>query len=151
MRDLLEIFERLEVDYAVIGGFAVVFYGYPRHTRDLDLLIFPSEENASRVMEALEEFGFGGAGIPEEYFERRGSAIHLGAEPNRIDLLTTTEELDEEAIRRGVRLVEFDDCSIRIIGLRELLETKRVSGRAKDLADVEELIRANPQIFSDRL
>lgn len=149
MKDLLEIFERRGVDYAIVGGFAVVFYGYPRHTRELDLLIFPSKENASRVMDALEEFGFGSAGIPKEFFERRASAIHLGAEPNqpnRIDLLTKLEGLDDESVRRGLQQTEFDGCPVRLIGLRELLEAKRNSGRAKDLADVEELKRANPRI-----
>lgn len=142
MRDLLEIFEKREVEYAVVEGFAVNFYGYVRNTQDLDVLVFPSAENAVRVMQALEEFGFGDAGIPQEYFERRGSAIHLGVEPNRIDLLTKLEGVETEQIRRGVRSVELDGCRVQMVSLEVLLEAKRNSSRAKDLADVEELEQA---------
>ncbi|MDA8019857.1 MAG: nucleotidyltransferase [Thermoanaerobaculia bacterium] len=142
MRDLLEIFKSRKVEYVVVGGFAVNFYGYVRNTQDLDVLVFPSVKNAGRVMQALEEFGFGDAGIPQELFERRGSAIHLGVEPNRIDLLTKLEGVDTEQIRHGVRQVDLDGCRVRMVSLEVLLEAKRRSSRAKDQADVEELERA---------
>ncbi|MEI6211672.1 MAG: hypothetical protein WCR06_08610 [bacterium] len=65
MRDLLQLLLRHEVKFAVCGGFAVSYYGFIRTTLDLDLLVFPSTENAERMMRALAAFGFGGAGIPE--------------------------------------------------------------------------------------
>lgn len=88
MKELLSLFEAHDVGYVLVGGFAVNFYGYIRMTQDIDILLFPSKENAAKVNKSLEEFGFGDAGIPQEYFEKEGSAIHLGVEPNRIDLLT---------------------------------------------------------------
>ena len=139
MKDLLEIFERRGVEYAVVGGFAVGFYGYPRSTPAIDIYLVPSEGNADRVMDALDEFGFSEADIPRALFERCGSAIHLGVEPNRIDLLTKLEGVETEQIRRGVSQVELDGCLVQIISLEILLEAKRKSSRAKDLADVEEL------------
>lgn len=59
MKDIINLFERYGVQYALVGGFAVNFYGYVRTTQDIDFLLFPSKENADNVMNALTEFGFG--------------------------------------------------------------------------------------------
>ena len=76
------------VEYLVVGAFAVAFHGFPRYTGDLDLLVRPSKENASRVLRALDQFGFGNLGIQAEDLQSPGKVIQLGAQPNRIDLLT---------------------------------------------------------------
>ena len=88
MKDLISLFHKHDIAYVLVGGFAVNYYGYPRMTQDIDFLLYPSKQNAENVMNALREFGFGNAGIPQELFEKTGAAVHLGAEPNRIDLLT---------------------------------------------------------------
>lgn len=141
MQDLLEIFERRGVDYALVGGYAVNIYGYNRATQDIDLLVKPSPANASRIMAALEEFGFGGAGIPKEYFEKEGSAIHLGSEPNRIDLLTCLEGASNEQIFSRLDVTTLGSLAVKIISFNDLVEVKKRSGRLKDNADAEELLR----------
>ena len=73
MRDIISLFEKYKVEYALVGGFAVNYYGYVRTTQDIDFLIFPSEENAERIKKTLQDFGFGQAGIPIEYFTKEGS------------------------------------------------------------------------------
>lgn len=88
MKDLIKLFNHHNVPYALVGGFAVNHYGYARTTLDIDFLLNPSKENAKRTMSALNDFGVGKAGIPPEYFEKTGTAIHFGVEPNRIDLHT---------------------------------------------------------------
>ena len=70
MKDIIELFEKNSVQYALVGGFAVNFYGYVRTTQDIDFLIFPSLENAERIKRSLKEFGFGDAGIPTEELEK---------------------------------------------------------------------------------
>lgn len=141
MRDLIVLFESHAVEYLIVGGFAVNYYGYLRMTQDLDFLIRPSKENADRVMAALREFGFGDAGIPRELFEREASAIHLGSEPNRIDLLTRLEGVDIVAVFTRAERAEIDGLEVSIIALHDLLTAKRNSSRARDHADVEELLR----------
>ena len=141
MQDLLKIFERLGVEYALVGGYAVNFYGYSRATQDLDILVNPSVSNAVKVMAALDEFGFGGAGIPKEYFEREGSAIHLGVEPNRIDLLTTLDSVPNERLFKNRVRGTLGPMTVSIIALKDLIEVKRLSKRTRDRADAEELDR----------
>lgn len=139
-KDLLELFERHEVRYVLVGGYAVNYYGYIRATQDIDLLVYPSRDNAERVMAALTAFGFGSAGIPQAVFETPGSAIHLGAEPNRIDLLTRLKGVENDAIFREAERAEIDGASIPVIAREHLIEAKQCSDRARDQADAEELL-----------
>ncbi len=141
MRDLLEIFERNSVEYVLVGGFAVNYYGYIRTTQDIDFLVYPSNENASRLMSALTDFGFGGAGIPEETFEQPGSVVHLGVEPNRIDLLTHLKGVKNDHIFSNIKRVVIYDVAVNMISLQDLIAAKRSSDRPRDRADAEELER----------
>ena len=139
MRDLLSLFDENEVQYLLVGGFAVNFYGYTRATQDIDLLVYPSVKNAGRVMESLEGFGFGGAGIPRSLFENTGGVIHLGVEPNRIDLLTHVVGVSNDRIFQNAQRVDFEGILVNVIAFQDLVESKRRSKRPRDLADAEEL------------
>lgn len=141
MRELIRLFELHEVAYAMVGGYAVNYYGYVRATQDVDFLVLPTPDNARRVMQALADFGFGAAGIPVDYLEREHAAIHLGVEPNRIDLLTTLTGVKPAAVIEGAVRVEIDDLGVRVIDLEHLIEAKRSSGRPRDQADADELVR----------
>jgi predicted nucleotidyltransferase len=139
MKDLIDIFHEKHVSYALVGGFAVNYYGYIRTTQDIDFLIYPSRENADRMMEALSVFGFGKAGIPPEYFTREGAAIHIGSEPNRIDFLTSLKGVDNDTIFNNLQAVEIQGVTVKIISLADLIQVKKRSKRLKDRADAEEL------------
>ncbi len=139
MRDLINLFEKHKVQYALVGGFAVIYYGYVRTTHDIDFLLFPSKENASKIMKALTEFGFGEAGIPEEFFMKEGTAIHIGVEPNRIDFLTVLKGVSNIEVFKHIKRVDFEGTKLNIISKNDLLQSKKASERLKDLADAEEL------------
>ncbi|MCP4221209.1 MAG: hypothetical protein GY765_41670 [bacterium] len=141
MKDLIEIMERHEVEYVLVGGFAVNFYGYIRTTRDVDILVNPSIENARKMVNALEEFGFGSGGVPTGYFETEGTAIHLGVEPNRIVLPTNLRGISNKEIFQRKERVKFENVLLNIISLEDLLACKKKSDRLKDLADADELER----------
>ena len=143
MRDLLRLFDQHDVEYVLVGGFAVNYYGYVRTTQDIDLLVFPKPDNARRVMAALADFGFGSAGISTTLFEHEGSAVHLGAEPNRIDLLTSLKGVRNADVFEGAQEIELEGARVRIISLEHLVVSKRASDRARDLADAEELTKIN--------
>ena len=140
---LLGLFRRHGVRYAIVGGHAVNFYGYVRNTQDMDVLVYPSVDNAERVMAALRDFGFGGAGIPRDLLEREGGAVHLGVEPNRIDLLTSLKGISNDLVFSDLRVVEIDSEEVSIIALDHLLQVKRSSDRPRDLADADELTKIN--------
>ena len=143
MKKLLRLFEQHGVQYSLVGGHAVNFYGYVRTTQDMDLLVLPTAENAERVMEALADYGFGGAGIPRQLFEQNKGVVHLGAEPNRIDILTSLKGVESREILDGSHLVEIEGVSVNIIALEDLLRVKRNSDRPRDLADADELAKIN--------
>ena len=145
MVEFLGLLDKHGVEFVLVGGHAVNYYGYVRTTQDIDLLIYPSPDNAQRMMAALCDFGFGDAGIPASLFESAGSAIHLGNEPNRIDLLTTLKGMSNEQIFSNKKRIQLGSLELNIIDLADLLSIKQQSSRLKDQADVEELRRSNPE------
>ncbi len=141
MRELVVLFRKHGVEFAVCGGFAVAHYGFVRMTMDFDLLVLPSIGNAERIMAALDEFGFGDAGFSAETFTNPGVAITLGEQPNQIDLLTSMCSQPTAEILGEAKLVEIEGLEIKVVSYADLLAAKREAGRGKDLIDVEELER----------
>lgn len=141
MQELVRLFQKHNVDFAVCGGFAVAHYGFVRMTMDFDLLVRPGLENAVRIMSALTAFGFGEAGICEKDFLESGAAVTLGEQPNQIDLLTSMSSVPAgEIIDRAVK-ARIGDVLVNIVGYDDLIAAKQEAGRAKDRIDLEELKR----------
>lgn len=88
-RKLLEIFNKHDVEYLIVGGYALAFHCAPRYTGDLDIFIRPDSMNAQRVMSALEDFGFESVGLTEADFERPDNVVQLGVPPVRVDIVTS--------------------------------------------------------------
>lgn len=141
MKDLVGLFEKHGVSYAVCGGFAVAHHGFIRATMDFDLLVLPDRPNAEAIMAALGEFGFGGAGIEETAFQKRGTAVTLGVQPNQIDLLTSMGSQPTAEILANAGVVQIHGISMKVVSYEDLLSAKRESSRAKDRIDAEELAR----------
>jgi hypothetical protein len=141
MRDLLRLLLQHEVKFALCGGFAVSYYGFIRTTMDLDLLIYPSPENAAHTMRALVAFGFGDAGIPEMSFAKRGDVVTLGVQPNQIDLLTSISSEREDEIFADLEFAELWGMQIPVVSRRALLRAKQEAGRPKDRIDFEEITK----------
>lgn len=139
MIDFIHLLKRNKVRYVLVGGFAVIYYGYVRMTQDMDVLIEPTRENAMKMMNVLQEFGFGAVGFSQSIFEKEGMAIHLGAEPNRIDILTSLKGVSNSTIFLNLKRIRYKGLLLNVISLKDLLACKRHSDRAKDLADVEVL------------
>lgn len=144
LKELLRLLIKHRVRFAVCGGHAVAFYGFIRATMDLDILILPEPENATRLMRALDEFGFGKAGIPEAAFRREGSVVSLGAQPHQVDLLTSISKMPTAAILDASQEVELWGMTLRVISVQDLLRAKKEAGRAKDQIDYHELRALHP-------
>ena len=102
-------------------------------------MVRSGEENAHRVLKALDEFGFGAVGTTEEDLLSAGNVIQLGVQPNRIDTLSSISgvSFDEAwASRQESSLESIPTC---FIGLEALIRNERSTGRARDLGDVDEL------------
>ncbi|MDQ6700716.1 MAG: hypothetical protein M3Z36_11095 [Acidobacteriota bacterium] len=139
LREFVELLNSNEVEYLVVGAFAVAFHGFARYTADLDLLVRPTKENADRILRALSEFGFGKVGIQAADLCSPGMVVELGVKPNRIDLLTSIAEVSFEEAWASRSEADLDGIATNCIGRAALIRNKQNTGRAKDLGDAEEL------------
>ena len=137
-QDFLKSLRSHGVEYLLIGGYAVGFYGYPRFTGDMDIWLRQTPENVARVIGALKEFGFT-EGVSPDLFAEPGSMVRVGAWPNLLEIITSISgaEFDECYLRRAT--VDVNGIPVDVIGYDDLLVNKRASGRLKDLADLEML------------
>jgi hypothetical protein len=136
---LLELFNAHNVEYIIVGGYALAFHGSPRYTGDIDFYIKPDRENAQRVLKALDEFGFGSVGIESSDLEYENKVIQLGVPPVRIDIITSISGVKwEDAFLTRVK-GQYGELSVYYIGLDQFIKNKKSIGRKKDMADLEAL------------
>lgn len=140
-REFIELLNSTGVEYVVVGGHAVGSHGYPRYTGAMDFFVRANPQNAVRIVDALIQFGFDGAGQLEAALRKPDSVIQLGLPPNRIDLLTSISGVTFDEAVRDSEKTSMDGGPVTLIGRMSLLKNKRASGRTKDLADVEEIER----------
>jgi len=138
-KEFAELLNSLKVEYLLVGGYAVVLYGYVRYTGDIDFWINPSKENAVRLIEVLKRFGFGSLNLSIEDFTMDDQIIQLGYPPKRIDIITSVTGLKFSDCYKKSRVFSVDDISIQTISLDDLKKNKKASGRYKDLDDLENL------------
>lgn len=138
-KEFIALLNTNKIQYLVIGGYAVAYHGYPRYTKALDLWINPSPANAEKVLTALKQFGFGSLEITINDLTTPEQTIQLGYPPIRIDLIASIDGvIFEECYPDRIR-VEDSGLFINVIDLENLKKNKRASGRAQDLADLENL------------
>ena len=138
-KELLELLNAHKVEYVIVGAHALAFYGAPRFTGDLDILIKPDEDNARSILKCLAEFGFESLKLSEEDFTQNGNVVQLGHPPVRIDIITSLTGLSWEQIEAGKEAGGLGQIEVYYIGKKELIQNKRALGRKKDLADLEAL------------
>jgi len=138
-RDLLELFNSHQVEFMLVGGYALAFHGAPRYTGDMDIFVHASSSNCVRIIAALSEFGFGSAGLTAEDFQVENTVVQLGVPPVRVDIVTSLTGVSwEEAYSNRVQ-GKYGDVSVFYIGLEQFISNKKAIGRLKDLADLEAL------------
>jgi hypothetical protein len=125
----------------VIGGYAVAYHGYPRATKDIDILVRPEPNNAERVYRALAAFGAPLATfeVTAADFATYDGVLQIGLPPVRVDLLNRAAGIDFDEAIADAGSFELEGRSIPVIGLRALLKNKRAAGRPQDLTDVAAL------------
>lgn len=138
-KEFLKLLNSYQVEYLLIGGFAVGYHGYPRATNDMDVWVAVNQANADRLVAALNEFGFAGSGISADLFLEDKKVIRMGHPPMRIEVLTGISGVDFAACYVQRIVGEIDGIPVNIINLGDLKHNKRASGRYKDLDDLEHL------------
>lgn len=143
-KDLLRIFAEHRVEYIIVGAYAVIHYTQPRYTKDIDLWIKPSKENAVRVARAFYEFGRPLVEVTQEDFEHDGLQYVVGVSPCQINFLTSLPGfLDFDSAWKSAEIASVDGIPIHYLGKSDLILAKQTAGRLQDLADIEELHRAD--------
>jgi len=140
--ELLKLLNKNKVKYCVVGAYAVAFYATPRYTKDMDIFIKPSPENARRVIKALNEFGFKRLKLKEKDISTAGRIIQLGYEPIRVDIMTSIEGCSFEEVWKTKTPATYGKQKIFFIGIDKLLKNKRVSKRKQDKIDLDILLSA---------
>jgi hypothetical protein len=140
-RDLFAALNDAGVKYLVVGAHAVAFHSEPRFTKDLDIWVEATPENARRVMQALTVFGAPLEGVSAQDFATPAVTFQIGVAPNRIDVTTTIDGVSFEEAWPDRAISQYGDQPISLIGRRDLLANKRAAGRPQDLLDVALLER----------
>ena len=136
-KEFLRLLNSNDVQYLVIGGYAVNFHGFARATADLDIWVAMSPLNAANLAGVLHEFGFKQATAADFLEERR--VIRMGVPPVRLEVLTSISGVDFETCYSRRLVAELDGVKVNLIQLEDLKRNKLASGRLKDRVDLENL------------
>jgi predicted nucleotidyltransferase len=149
-REFLKLLNRHRVRYVVVGGYSVVYHGYPRYTGDIDIFVAISPRNAAALAKVFRDFGFGDDGPNPAVFQERGQVVRIGREPMRLEILNEIDGVTFDACYARRARARIEGLTINFIGFEDLLANKRSSGRPKDLADVDVLQDKGRQRRTDR-
>ncbi len=138
-RDFVEELNSKEVDFVLVGGFAVGAYGVIRATSDIDFLYRRSAENVERLCSALAAFGAPKIVIDTTALLRPGTVAMFGSPPRRIDLLSDITGVEFDSVWSEAAQIAVDGLPMRLISLAHLMQNKAATGRARDKADLRQL------------
>lgn len=140
--EILKALNTYEVQYLLIGGYAVIFHGYDRTTGDMDIWLKPDNDNKLKLMNAFQSLGY----EKDSLMDLSGSNFNdtvmffLGDEPFKVDFTNKIALISfDEAYQNKIMQEMEDDFSIPVININELVLSKINTGRLKDQADIEEL------------
>jgi predicted nucleotidyltransferase len=143
----LQLLHEHKVKYLIVGGEAVIYYGYPRLTGDIDIFFGTSEENISKLYQALLKFW--DLDIPglsnQSDLKVKGYIIQFGVPPNRIDLMNEIDGVDFDEAWKSRNTVKYEagkkEILLYYLSLEHLIINKAKTARNKDLDDLSYLKR----------
>ena len=139
LREFIESLNALDVRFLIVGAFAVAYHGYFRYTSDIDLFVDRSNENAKRIWQAVQQFGFADLKLTVEDFSQEDQVIQFGVPPNRIDVMTSISGVSFDEAWASRDQGDLDGLSVAFISKEMLKRNKAACGRLQDLADLEHL------------
>jgi hypothetical protein len=137
--DLLQAFADAKVEYLLVGGYAVMFHGYPRATKDLDLWISATPANIQAVKRALAAFGAPAILLNTISFLDPQEIFFIGVAPLRIEVFTAIPGVDFAACYQQRVSTIISGVPLSLISLADLKQNKQASGRPRDLDDLQNL------------
>lgn len=140
-KEFVQLLVENQVEYLVVGGYAVSIHGYPRYTGDLDIWINPTPENAKKVLVSLNEFGFSSYNLMEKDFTREYGIVQLGYPPIRIDIINTVDGVNFGECFQRKSVINIDGMHVNFISLEDLIKNKKTTARPRDIDDIENLTK----------
>ena len=140
-REFIDALNKHEVEYLLVGGYAVILNGYRRSTGDMDIWVNVTAENHKRLLKAFVAFGLPDSDITEDNFLKNDAmeVFSYGKSPVSINIMKNVKGLEFDAAFKVSRIYEEGGLKIRFIHLNTLIEAKKASGRHKDIDDIEKL------------
>ena len=138
-RDLFRTLNKHKVKYLVIGAYAVAFYAEPRYTKDLDIWVSNDTTNTKRLYKALIDFGAPLKDVAAEDFANKKMIYQIGVAPVRIDILMSAPGIKFESAWKNRKRTNYGGISISIMGIKELIYSKKKVGREHDISDMKKL------------
>ena len=145
-RKLLSALLKNSVDFMLIGGYAVIHYGYDRNTGDMDIWIKTGNDNRDKLIAALKEYGIVDEHLSilaEMDFTSPVPVFYIGHEPRRCDFVTRISNVVFEDAIKQVNFINLESMKVPVIHYNHLIASKITSSRLKDKVDIEELQRIN--------
>ena len=139
LREFVELLVAHEVEFVVVGAYALAFHGHPRYTQDIDFFVRSSQGNAEKLEKLIRDFGFASTGLKATDFYDPDVVVQLGHEPNRIDLITRIDGVSFDEVWEHKVPGDLGGTAVWFIALDDYLKNKRAAGRPKDLADAAEV------------
>lgn len=137
--EFVELLNKFNAEYMIVGAYALALYTHPRNTGDIDIFINSSSENAKLIIKVIKEFGFEDAGIQESDFTTKGRIVQLGVSPIRIDIMNDIDGIDFMDAYKRKETFQFGKVMADFISRLDIIANKKASKRKKDQADLDEL------------
>jgi hypothetical protein len=147
LETIAKALEKTGIPYMIIGGQAVLLYGEPRLTKDIDVTLGAGIERISDVLHLISELGWEILVDSPDLFIKKTMVLPC-REPQsgiRVDLVFSFSPYEQQAIRRS-RPVEIGDSFVQFASVEDLIIQKIIAGRPRDLEDVKVIIHKNPEI-----
>jgi predicted dehydrogenase len=138
-KEFLRLLNDHEVEYLLVGGYAVAYHGYPRATADMDIWVAIHPRNAQRLVAAIRAFGFDMPELSPDVFLKEDQVIRMGVPPVRIEIVTSATGVNFKACYAERIIDELDGVVVTVINLEHLKINKKAAGRHRDLDDLEHL------------
>lgn len=138
--ELLQLLNSVHAKYLVVGAYAVIFYTEPRYTKDIDLWVEPTSENAEKIFKVLKKFGAPVKNLTIDDLTNSDMVYQIGVEPNRIDILMGIGKMTFEHAWKNRRTSSYGKEKIHVIDFDDLVTAKKFAGRRKDKLDLETLL-----------
>ena len=139
--EFIDALNKAEVEYILVGGYAVIYHGYSRTTGDLDIWVNPTTGNYNQLKRAFALFGMSLFDMTEEKFMKTENydVFTFGRPPVCIEILTSVKGLEFNNSYKNSALQNFDGMPVRMIDIRDLIIAKKSANRSKDKDDIEHL------------